>query len=73
MSRIFLKNIGKKLRYTRKDRGLSQENLAELTGFSRNYIGMIERAEANPPIMTLYKIAAALDIEPWRLLKFDEE
>ena len=35
--------FGKRIRTLRNARGLSQEQLAELTGFHRTYIGMIER------------------------------
>ncbi len=69
MSKRFLKIIGNNVKFTRKDNGLSQEKLAELTGYSRNYIGMIERAEANPPIDTLCKIAKILKIEPEKLFR----
>jgi transcriptional regulator with XRE-family HTH domain len=35
--------FGNRIRDLRTTRGLSQEQLAELTGFHRTYIGMIER------------------------------
>ena len=38
--------FGKRIRPLRSARGLSQEQLAELTGFHRTYIGMIERGKA---------------------------
>ncbi len=68
----FYKNIGKNIKFLRKEENLSQERLAEKIGVSRNYIGMIERAEANAPVFTLYKIAKALNVEPYELLKFDD-
>lgn len=70
MSGKFLENIGKNIKYLRKNQGFSQERLAERIGMSRNNLGMIERAKENIPILTLYKIAKALDIEPYELLKF---
>jgi DNA-binding XRE family transcriptional regulator len=39
--------FGNRIRDLRTARGLSQEQLAELTGFHRTYIGMIERSERN--------------------------
>ena len=57
-----LKNIGKNIKETRKIKNLSQEKLAEFIGMSRNYIGMIERGEVNPPVKTLIKIANALNV-----------
>ena len=56
-----LRKIGQNIRSVRKSKNLSQEKLAELIGVSRNYIGMIERAEINVPTKTLIEIAFALN------------
>ena len=40
-----LLDFGKQVQELRKDRNLSQEQLAELAGVHRTYIGMIERTE----------------------------
>lgn len=71
MNKKFLQNIGKNIKNLRKDKKLSQEKFGELIGLSRNSIGMIERAEVNIHVLTLYKIAKALEVEPQELLKFD--
>ncbi len=52
-------------------RGLSQEQFAELTGFHRTYIGMIERAERNVTLLNIDKLAKALNIKLKDLLDFD--
>ncbi|MBP7212115.1 helix-turn-helix transcriptional regulator [bacterium] len=70
MSKVFLKNVGNKIRELRNQKGFSQENLSEKLGISRNYMGMIERAEVNIPILTLYKIAKIFDVNPKDLLDF---
>ena len=57
-----LKTIGKRISSQRKEMGLSQEKLAELSGLHRNYIGSIERAEKNATITVLKKISDALNI-----------
>lgn len=59
-----LREIGQNIRSVRKSKNLSQEKLAELIGVSRNYIGMIERAEINVPTKTLIEIAFALNVHP---------
>ena len=63
--------MGTNIKYLRREKGLSQEELAEKINKSRNYIGMIERAEANAPVLTLYSISKALEVKPKDLFDFD--
>lgn len=58
-----LKMLGKNIKFYRKQFGFSQEQLAEALSKSRNYVGMIERAEVNLPVGTLFNIARILDTE----------
>jgi transcriptional regulator with XRE-family HTH domain len=60
--------IADNVRKARKARGLSQEGLAEICGYHRTYVGMIERGERNITIATLEALAGALGVEPVRLL-----
>lgn len=62
---VFARNV----RAHRKERGLSQEALADACGLHRTYIGSIERAERNVSVDNIEKIAAALDSAGWQLLK----
>lgn len=62
MKKANLKKLGKNIKYARKANNLSQEELAEMLKLSRNYIGMIERAEVNAPVATLFDIAKALKV-----------
>lgn len=48
---------------------ISQEELASRAGVHRTYIGMIERGEKNITIVSMTKIAHALNIEAYDLLK----
>jgi len=57
------KEVGKKIKNTRIDRGLSREDLAELSGLSFNLIGMIERGEVNTGIGNIYKLSKVLKIK----------
>lgn len=54
-------SIGKKIRAARKGKKLRQEDLAERTGLSPNYIGMVERGEKVPSLESFISIANALD------------
>lgn len=60
--------IGNKIREIRQSKGLSQEQLAEIAEVHRTYVGMIERAEKNITLVSLEKIAKALDVEIGELL-----
>ena len=66
--------IGYNIAYYRKHAGLTQEQLAERVGISRQHIGAIEAPNLSRPISLdlLFNIAAVLDIEPAKLLTFRE-
>ncbi len=51
---------GARLRAARKDRGYTQEQLAELTNLSTRHIAGIEKGEANPSFEVLNTIIAVL-------------
>ena len=70
MSKTDLKKLGKQIRYLRKYKNISQEKFAELIGKSRNYVGMIERAEVNTPINTLFDISKKLEVNIKELFDF---
>lgn len=60
--------IGNVLKLLRKDRGLSQEEIAGRTGLDRTYISMLERNIKQPSITTIFLLAEALDIKPSELV-----
>jgi transcriptional regulator with XRE-family HTH domain len=62
MNDNILKSAGNTIRVLRKQRGFSQEILAERSGLHPNYIGAIERAEKNPTILSLASITSSLDV-----------
>ena len=61
------------VKYYRQLRGISQEKLAELCGLHRTYISAIERERRNISIENIEIIASALEIEPYMLLKTNED
>jgi transcriptional regulator with XRE-family HTH domain len=61
--------VAENVRRRRRALGLSQEAFAEECGLHRTYIGSIERAERNVSLDNIERIAAALKIEGWELLR----
>ncbi len=62
--------LGHKIRYERSKLSLSQEKLAELANLNRNFVGMVERGEANITVKKLENIAKALNIDIKDLFDF---
>ena len=54
--------FGERVRDLRKERGLSQEQLAFKADLHRTYIGMIERAEKNITLINIEKISNSLNV-----------
>ena len=63
--------LGSKLRNLRKERDLSQRELARLAGVSANAISLIERNEISPSVATLHRLATALNIRISYFLESD--
>lgn len=57
------------LKSLRQARGLSQENLSSIAGLDRTYISMLERGKRKPSLETIEKIATALGMKSWELVK----
>lgn len=66
--------LGYNIAYYRKHAGLTQEQLAERVGISRQHMGAIEAPNICRPISLdlLFNIAAALNVSPAQLLTFRE-
>ena len=54
--------LGRALRAFRREKDLSQEDLADAAGVHRTYVGGIERGERNPTYANLLKLTGALEI-----------
>lgn len=66
--------LGYNIAYYRKHAKLTQEQLAEKVGISRQHMGAIEAPNLCRPISLdlLFNLASALEIEPYKLLQFRE-
>ena len=65
--------LGKRIRYLRRVKELSQENLAEKANISSKYLGEIERGQANLTIDITEQLAAALKMEMAELFDYQHE
>lgn len=53
----------------RREKGLTQQQVATRSGFSRQYLSALERGRENPKVTTLYALAQALEVSHVELLK----
>jgi transcriptional regulator with XRE-family HTH domain len=60
--------FGERVRKIRKEKGLSQEALADLAGIERSYMGHIERGDQNITLIKIFQIAEALEMSPGYLI-----
>lgn len=56
--------FGRVLRALRSDEGFSQEQLADVAGLHRTYVGAVERGERNLSLDAIWQLAAALGTTP---------
>ena len=64
-----LRHFGMRVRQLRKEAGLSQENLAELSGLHRTYVSGIERGERNVSLLNIVRLSEALGVKASNLLE----
>jgi len=62
------RRVADNLRRLRKERGLSQEAMAELADFHRTYVSQLERCVTNISLDGLERLANALDVDVLDLL-----
>ena len=64
-----LVSLGKTIRHVRLSKGISQEKLALLAEVDRSYVGRVERGDNNVAVLTLARLAAALDLTIAKLMQ----
>jgi transcriptional regulator with XRE-family HTH domain len=65
LERLVIDNIKR----IRKEKGISQEKLAEACNTATSYIGLMEIYRNIPKLSTIERIAAALEIDPLMLFQ----
>lgn len=66
------KLVGRNAARIRREKGLTQEELAERSGLSQQYLSGLERGQRNPTVVTLYELAVALGVSHVELVTPDE-
>jgi transcriptional regulator with XRE-family HTH domain len=69
MRKLIGRNFGK----LRREKGFTQEQFAEISGFTQQYISDLERGLRNPTVVTLFHLANALGISHIDLLQPDDD
>ena len=68
------RQLGLRIGYYRKHRGLTQEQLAEKVDLTPAFIGHVEAPNIKKAVSldTLFQIATALDVPVYKFLQFDD-
>ena len=64
--------VGRNLVRIRTAKGLTQEALAERSGFSQQYLSGLEQGRRNPTVVTIYELSQALGVDYLDLLRPDD-
>ena len=64
--------LGKRIQEIRRDKGLTQEQLAAASGLHRAYIGHLEAGRRNPTILTISLLAEGLNVPMAELVSFPQ-
>jgi transcriptional regulator with XRE-family HTH domain len=65
--------VGRNVLRIRKNKKITQEGLAEISGFSQQYISGLEKGQRNPTVVTVYELSVALGVNYIDLLKPDAQ
>jgi transcriptional regulator with XRE-family HTH domain len=65
MRRLVAQNVKR----IRLEKGLTQEQFSDISGFSQQYVSGLETGRRNPTIVTLYELAKALGVSHLDLLQ----
>ena len=61
--------LGRAIREVRLGKGISQEKLALMAEVDRSYVGRVERGDNNAAVLTMARLANALDMSIAKLMQ----
>jgi len=61
--------VGGNVRRIRLKKGLTQENLSDISGLSQQYLSGLENGKRNPTVITVYEVAQALGVSHMDLMR----
>ncbi|MBW1677834.1 MAG: helix-turn-helix transcriptional regulator [Deltaproteobacteria bacterium] len=64
------KQLGRRIKILREQKGWRQEDVQDITGFSSRYLGRIERGSVNLTLGTLFRLCEIFEQELPRLFSF---
>lgn len=64
--------VGRNFARLRREKDLTQAEVAVRSGFSQQYLSGLEHGQRNPTVVTLYELADALGADPVALIEPDE-
>lgn len=65
------KLVGRNFARLRKEKGLTQEQIETISGFSQQYLSSLENGRRNPTVITLYELAQAIGVGHMDLVRPD--
>jgi transcriptional regulator with XRE-family HTH domain len=68
-----LRRLGARVKHLRRERRLTQEELAERASLTSKFVGEVERAESNPSAASLARMAGALSVSMGDLFEADPD
>jgi len=67
------KLVGRNFARIRREKGLTQEEVADRSGYSQQYLSSLERGHRNPTVITLFELAQALGVSHVALVQSDRK
>src|SRR5918997_136349 len=72
-SRLYLAQLGERVRKLRQQRGATLKGVAQLSGLSDRFIIEVEKGKANPSVTSIHRLADALQTSLRDLLPSDDD